>query len=78
MVAWCLESHDLALAKLAAGRQRDYDFVIELIRADLLDREQLQLGIDLLPESHRDATRARLAGVLARVDRDEDAASSAS
>lgn len=78
VVAWCLESHDLALAKLAAGRQRDYDFVIELIRADLVDREQLQLGIDLLPESHREATRARLAGVLAQVDRDEDDASSPS
>jgi hypothetical protein len=69
VVAWCLESHDLALVKLAAGRQHDYDFVVELIRAGLVDRERLQLGVELLPESHRKSTRTRLAGVLARADR---------
>jgi hypothetical protein len=65
VIAWCLSTHDLALAKLAAGRQRDYDFVTELVRAGLVDPEQLELGIDFLPESHREATRDRLGGVLA-------------
>jgi hypothetical protein len=42
---------------------------VELIRAGLVNREQLQLGVELLPESHRESTRTRLAGVLARADR---------
>jgi len=29
---WCLEVHDLALAKLVAGRPKDMDFVRELVR----------------------------------------------
>jgi hypothetical protein len=34
---WCLERHDLAAAKLAAGRQKDYEFVEALLDAGLLD-----------------------------------------
>ncbi len=65
--AWCMEIHDLVLAKLAAGRPHDFEFVDEAIRAGLVDHEQLQLGVDLVPPSHRELTRQRLAGALARV-----------
>lgn len=67
--AWCMEIHDLVLAKLAAGRSHDLDFSLEAIRADLVDREQLRLGLDLMPQAHREVTRERLEGLFARIDR---------
>ena len=69
VVAWCMSVHDLVLAKLAAGRPHDIDFVLEAIRAGLVDREQLALGLALMPERHRARTADQLNGVLARVDR---------
>lgn len=38
---WCLHPHDLALAKLAAGREKDLRFVAEMARAQLLQRAEL-------------------------------------
>ena len=32
---WCLEVHDLAIAKLVAGREKDLDFVEGLQRHDM-------------------------------------------
>jgi hypothetical protein len=69
VVAWCLDTHDLVLAKLAAGRPHDFEFAEEALRAGLVDSEQLRLGVDLLPESHRELTRERLTGLLARLRR---------
>lgn len=67
--AWCLEAHDLVLAKLAAGRPHDLDFAEEAIRARLVRIDQLRLGVELIRDSHRETTRARLEGVIARVER---------
>jgi hypothetical protein len=64
VVAWCLEKHDLILAKLAAGRPHDQQFVDSAIKSKLVDIEQLHLGVDLLPESHREIVRKRLAAQL--------------
>ena len=64
IIAWCLERHDLVLAKLAAGREHDLAFVRVAINAGLVDTDQVLLGIDLLPESDRDAVRERLAAML--------------
>jgi hypothetical protein len=64
VVAWCLEKHDLILAKLAAGRQHDQEFVASAIESDLVDTQQLLLGVELLPESHREVVRERLAARL--------------
>jgi hypothetical protein len=69
VVAWCLEVHDLVLAKLAAGRPHDVEFVEEAIRSRLVDPERLRLGVDLMPKSHREPTRERLAGLMARLSR---------
>jgi hypothetical protein len=33
---WCLEVHDLAVAKLAAGREKDLDFVEALVRHGMI------------------------------------------
>ena len=41
-VAWCLERHDLALAKLAAGREKDYEYV-----HDLADDANVDLNVML-------------------------------
>lgn len=69
VTAWFLEVHDLALAKLAAGREKDIEFVTEALIAELVDPGRLQRGIDLMPEQHRETTRTRLNAVIARVDR---------
>jgi hypothetical protein len=69
VVAWCIEVHDLVLAKLAAGRTHDLEFVEEAIRFHLVSADQLWLGVDLMPDSHRELTRDRLTRLIARLDR---------
>lgn len=59
---WCLETHDLVLAKLVAGRQKDVDFAREaashgLVRVDELRRRAVQLPVD-------DERRAAILAVL--------------
>lgn len=70
VVAQCMATHDLVLAKLAAGRPRDVAFAIDAIRAGLVDPEQLELGVSLMPESHREVTRQRLTIALVRSRRE--------
>jgi hypothetical protein len=69
VVAWCMEIHDLVLAKLAAGRQHDLEFAAEAIRSRLVDRQQLMLGLELMPEQVRELTVQRLTGLFSRLDR---------
>lgn len=65
VTAWCIEKHDLMLAKLAAGREHDLEFVSAAIEAGAVDVEQLALGVDLLPEAEQAAVRERLAAQVA-------------
>jgi Nucleotidyltransferase of unknown function (DUF6036) len=44
-----LDPHDLAVAKLAAGREKDTDFVSALIRVGLLDVAVIRRQVALLP-----------------------------
>ena len=69
LVGWSLSLADLALAKLAAGREKDVEFVAEMLRAKLLNADQLRGGVKYMPESHRNDVRGRAAGVIARVSR---------
>jgi hypothetical protein len=69
VVAWCLEVHDLVLAKLAAGRSHDIEFAMEAIRSGLVDPEQLRRGVELIRDSHRDHARERLTGAIAQATR---------
>jgi len=46
---WCLEHHDLAVAKLVAGRSKDYEFVEALLDASLLDPAVLKERFAALP-----------------------------
>ena len=47
---WCLEVYDLASAKLAAGRAKDYEFVGALLDAGLIDKPNLLARLSLLPK----------------------------
>jgi hypothetical protein len=66
VTAWCLEVHDLVLAKLAAGREHDLEFAIDALRDGLVNESQLRLGLDLMPEGYRDRARALLENVVVR------------
>jgi hypothetical protein len=60
-VGWCLEEHDLAISKLAAGRQKDMEFVAALLRHGLVSVRVLQDRRELLEEtSRRDLVGERL------------------
>jgi hypothetical protein len=50
---WCLEVHDLAIAKYVAGREKDLDFTKALVQHRMLRRdviEQRLAGTDVNPE----------------------------
>ena len=48
-IEWCLEAHDLAAAKLAAGRDQDRQFVQVLLTERLVSADQLVERIATLP-----------------------------
>jgi hypothetical protein len=62
---WCLEVHDLAIAKYAAGREKDLDFTKALVRHAMVKPEMLVERLAATPVDH-DA-RGR---ILARIRRD--------
>jgi hypothetical protein len=66
---WCLELHDLLLAKLAAGRERDWEFVEVAIRHGLARLSRLRERVELVPDSDRERVRVALEGVIARAGR---------
>jgi uncharacterized nucleotidyltransferase DUF6036 len=72
--AWCMEIHDLVLAKLARGEPHDLEFVTGAIEAELVDRDQLRLGLELMPRTHRSLVSDRLEGLLKAHERKASAA----
>lgn len=58
-VGWCLELHDLAVSKLAAGRDKDWPFVSTMLQHGLIHPQTLQDRLIHTPLS--DAQRQRLA-----------------
>lgn len=48
-VAYCMERHDMILAKLVRGEQRDVDYARVAVRAGLVNTEVLETRIDDLP-----------------------------
>ncbi len=57
-IAWCLEPHDLVLAKCVAARQRDWDYAREALSARLVDLQVLLTRTAVLPVSEE--IRARI------------------
>ena len=45
-VGWCLEVHDLAFSKLVAGRPKDVEFVMNLLRHNLARQTRINLLIE--------------------------------
>ncbi len=61
---WCLEVHDLAIGKLAAGREKDLEYVQILVRLRMADRELLRTRLaetPRFPQASRSITERRLA-----------------
>lgn len=48
-IGYCLEPHDLAASKLAAGRPKDWDFVAAMLRHCLIDATTLTSRLATLP-----------------------------
>jgi hypothetical protein len=62
---WCLEPHDLVLAKCVAGRSKDLAFARDASLAGLVDRELLLARIDDLPvdDSRKELVRRSVRGL---------------
>lgn len=59
---WCLEQHDLVLAKCVAGREKDVVFAAEAVRHGLVDADELRRRVESLPvdAEHRAAIASLL------------------
>lgn len=62
--AVCIDGHDLVVAKLVAGREKDFDFATALLKHGLVDAQTLKSRAKLLERP--DAVKAR---VLENIDR---------
>jgi hypothetical protein len=62
MRGWCLEVHDLAIAKYTAGREKDRDFIRALVRHSMVRREVLEqrLACSTLEPQIRDIVSQRI------------------
>lgn len=68
---WCLEAHDLVLAKYAAGREKDHEFVADAIRHRLVDPDELLRRLADLPvdDAHRGRIESNLRADMRRLGR---------
>lgn len=59
---WCLEVHDLAIAKHVAGREKDLDFTSSVMRHGMVDRKTLldRLELTEISIAAKDIIRARI------------------
>jgi hypothetical protein len=65
--ARCLEIHDLTVAKLVAGRDKDVTFAAALLAHGLIDRETLETRIEGLEQPiDRERAGSRLTGIARR------------
>ena len=69
VVAWCLELHDLWLAKAAAGRPKDYEFCSALAREGFVDADTLEERLNLMTDL-TDPVRAAVSTLIASTSQD--------
>jgi hypothetical protein len=62
-IGWCLDLHDLAFSKLAAGREKDLAFVAGLLQFKMIHRAALQRLIETVADPE---LRTRLTDTLGR------------
>jgi hypothetical protein len=69
VIALCLEANDLVLAKCAAGRDRDWDFAVEALRAEIVEITRLLDAVEEMPIASRGRShvRAMLEGIGTRL-----------
>ena len=68
LVAMCVEIHDVAVSKLIAGRQKDFEFIDSLLTLDLIDLDKFLTRLDLAAgKVENDTIKYRIAGLLARI-----------
>jgi hypothetical protein len=62
----CLEVHDLAISKMIAQRPKDLEFVQELVRHDMIQKETMlkRLGATDLTESVRKGSAKRISAIF--------------
>jgi hypothetical protein len=65
----CLSPEDLAASKLAAGREKDLDFVTALLRHRLVESAHVRARVALLPSEYAPRAGVALAGCEARAAR---------
>lgn len=58
----CLEVHDLVISKYVAGRPKDFEFIAELRRQEMINRKILiqRLGKTNLPKTGRSRIKSRI------------------
>lgn len=56
---WCMESHDLVVSKLGAGREKDFDFAKSAASLKLVGRDELFARLQELEVSDEDLERIR-------------------
>jgi len=57
VTAWCLDPHDLVLSKLAAGRERDWEYATEALKAEIVRPQVLLERVRSLPLSDPERER---------------------
>ena len=57
-IGWCLEKHDLCVAKLCAFREKDRNFVAALLDSQLVDQDVLAERLSKLPAEFADPSTA--------------------
>ena len=69
LVAWCLEPHDLVLAKCAADRDRDWEFARQALMADLVEADELLSRLTEMPIDRRRQIHIRtmLSGIIKKL-----------
>lgn len=60
VTGWCIETHDLAISKLVAGRDKDKRFVARLLELGWVEKAVLENRLATLAPAHRAAVRAML------------------
>jgi len=63
VVAWCLDLHDLWLAKAIAGRPKDYEFCRALANNGLVNQGTLTTRLGYVPDL-AEAVRSAIAALI--------------
>lgn len=59
VTGWCLEAHDLAFSKLAAGREKDLSFIDSMIKHHLIQSDQLMKLVETSNQASDSIQRMR-------------------